>query len=100
MQKRIWINYLLIILLAEKIAQHTFVSLAFLYDIGGIRSTVAVDYRALMISGAALAILFAVALPAIVQRKRWSLRTNMNINDNYARERTAVSHLHLSSFLS
>jgi hypothetical protein len=73
MQKRILISYLLVILLVEKIVQHTFVSLAFLYDIGGVRSTVAVDYRALMISGAVLAILFAVALPVLVQRKHWSL---------------------------
>jgi hypothetical protein len=73
MQKRILISYLLIALVVEKIVQHTFVSLAFLYDIGGVRSTVAVDYRALMISGAVLAILFAVALPALTQRKRWSL---------------------------
>jgi hypothetical protein len=73
MQKRILISYLLIVLVVEKIVQHTFVSLAFLYDIGGVRSTVAVDYRALMISGAVLAILFAVALPAVIQKKRWSL---------------------------
>ena len=73
MQKRILINYLLIVLVVEKIVQHTFVSLAFLYDIGSVRSTVAVDYRALMISGAVLAILFAIALPALIQKKRWSL---------------------------
>jgi hypothetical protein len=73
MQKRMLISYLLIILVVEKIVQHTFVSLAFLYDIGGVRSTVAVDYRALMISGAVLAILFAIAIPALIQKKRWSL---------------------------
>jgi hypothetical protein len=73
MQKRMLISYLPIILVVEKIVQHTFVSLAFLYDIGGVRSTVAVDYRALMISGAVLAILFAIAIPALVQKKRWSL---------------------------
>ena len=73
MKKRILISYLLIVLVVEKIVQHTFVSLAFLYDIGGVRSTVAVDYRALMISGAVLATLFAVALPAMVQKKRRSL---------------------------
>ena len=73
MQKRILISYLLTVLMLEKIVQHTFVSLAFLYDIGGVRSTVAVDYRALMISGAVIAILFAVALPALIQKKRWSL---------------------------
>jgi len=73
MKKRILISYLLIVLVVEKIVQHTFVSLAFLYDVGGVRATVAVDYRALMISGAVLAILFAVALPALIQKKRWSL---------------------------
>ena len=73
MQKRILINYLLIVFVMEKIVQHIFVSLAFLYDIGGVRSTVAVDYRALMISGAVFAILFAVALTAVIQKKRWSL---------------------------
>ena len=73
MQKRILISYSLIVLVVEKIVQHTFVSLAFLYDIGGVRSTVAVDYRALMISGAVIAILFVVALPALIQKKRWSL---------------------------
>jgi hypothetical protein len=73
MKKKILISYLLIVLVVEKIVQHAFVSLAFLYDIGGVRLTVAVDYRALMISGAVLAILFAVALPALVQKKRWSV---------------------------
>ena len=73
MQKRILLGYLLIVLVLEKIVQHTFVSLAFLYDIGGLRSTVAVDYRALMTSGAVIAILFAVALPALIQKKLWSL---------------------------
>jgi hypothetical protein len=73
MKKRILINYLLIVFVMEKIVQHTFVSLAFLYGIGGVRSTVAVDYRALMISGAVLAILFAIAFPALIQKKRWSL---------------------------
>ena len=73
MQKRILISYSLIVLVVEKIVQHTFVSLAFLYDIGGVRSTVAVDYRALMIGGAVSAILFAIALPAVIKKKRWSL---------------------------
>lgn len=73
MQKRILISYLLILLVVEKVVQHTFVSLAFLYDIGGVRSTVAVDYRALMVTGAVLAVLFAVAVPAQIQKKRWSL---------------------------
>jgi hypothetical protein len=73
MQKEALIRYSLIILVAEKIVQHTFVSLAFLYDFGGVRSTVAVDYRGLMISGVVIAILFAVAFPAVIRKKHWSL---------------------------
>lgn len=73
MQKRALVRYVLILLVAEKIIQHTFVSLAFFYDIGAIRSAVAVDYRALMVSGAVIAILFAVALLALIRKTRWSL---------------------------
>jgi hypothetical protein len=63
-QKRSLINYLLVILSLEKIVQHIVVSLSLLYDIGSIRSTVAVDYRALLVIGIVAAILFAVALSA------------------------------------
>lgn len=72
-QKRSVINYLLIILSLEKVVQHVIVSLSLLYDIGGIRSTVAVDYRALLVSGAVLAVLFVFALWALVQKKSWGL---------------------------
>lgn len=72
-QKRSVINYLLIILSSEKIVQHVIVSMALFFDIGGIRSTVAVDYRALLISGAVIAILFAFALSGLVRKKRWGL---------------------------
>ncbi len=67
------ISYLLIVLLAEKVIQHTAVSLSFLYNIGNIRSTVAVDYEALMIIGAIVAVLFAVALWEVVRRKNRGL---------------------------
>jgi len=66
-------SYLLIILLGEKVIQHVFVSFSFLYNVGNIRSTVAVDYRALMISGAIIAVLFVVALWAVIRKKRWGL---------------------------
>ena len=71
--KRSVINYSLIVLSLEKIVQHVIVSMSLLYDTGGIRSTVAVDYRALMMSGAVLAVLFVIALWALVQKKRWGL---------------------------
>ena len=73
MQKRSLTNYLLLILSLEKIVQHIIVSMSFLYDIGSIRSTVAVDYRALMISGAFITVLFARAFLALFHIKRWGL---------------------------
>jgi len=72
-QKRSSVGYLLITLSLEKIIQHVFVSLSLLYDAGGVRSTVAVDYRALLVSGAVVAVLFVVAFLALVQKKRWGL---------------------------
>jgi len=66
-------NYLLIVLSAEKAVQHAIVTLSFLYNLGNIRSTVAVDYRALTIRGAVIAVLFAVSLWALFRGKRWSL---------------------------
>jgi hypothetical protein len=72
-QKRSLFNYLLIVLSAEKAVQHAIVTLSFLYNLGNIRSTVAVDYRALTISGAVIAVLFAVSLWALFRGKRWSL---------------------------
>src|SRR3989337_763608 len=68
MQKSDLINFLLLILSGEKVIQHVFVTLALLSDFGGIRSTVAIDYRALAISGAILADLWAFLL-----KKGWVL---------------------------
>ncbi len=73
MATRSVISYLLIVLLAEKVIQHTVVSLSFLYNISNIRSTVAVDYKTLMIIGAIVAVLFAVALWEVVRRKSMGL---------------------------
>lgn len=73
MPKRSMISYLLIILLGEKVIQHVIVSVSFLYNIGDIRSTVAVDYRALMISGAIIAFLFVVALRGVIRKTHWGL---------------------------
>ena len=73
MQKRSFFNYLLIVLSAEKTVQHAIVTLSFIYNFGNVRSTVAVDYRALTVSGAIIAVLFALALWALIRGKRWSL---------------------------
>ena len=73
MQKNNLIPFLLLILSGEKVIQHVFVTLALLSDFGGIRSTVAVDYRALAISGAILAVLFAFSFWAVLLKKGWAL---------------------------
>lgn len=66
-------NYLLLILSLEKIIQYVVVSLSLFYDYGGVRSTIAVDYRALLVSGAVIAFLFGVAFLALIQEKRWGV---------------------------
>lgn len=71
MQKRSWHNYVLIILLIEKVIQHLVVSVSFIYNIGDIRSTVAVDYNILTISGIIVAFLFVIAFWGTIKRKKW-----------------------------
>lgn len=73
MQKRSWLDYLLIVLLIEKVIQHIVVSVSFVYDIGDIRSTVAVDYRILTTSGIVLAFLFMIAFWGTIRRRKWRI---------------------------
>jgi len=68
-----WIFYLLNLLIAEKIIQHIFVTLAFYFNWADIGSTVAVSPRILMILGALLAVLFALSLWGMITRKRWAI---------------------------
>ncbi len=69
-----WPRYILLALLAEKVIQHVFVTLAFYFDWGGIRSTVAVSPTSLMLGGAVLAVLFALALWAAAVRHPWAMK--------------------------
>lgn len=73
MPKRSLTSYLLIILSLEKVVQHVFVSMSLLYDFGGVRSTVAVDFRALLVSGVVVAVLFVIAVWALVRKKRFGV---------------------------
>jgi hypothetical protein len=57
-----WIEYVLVVLVVEKIIQHTAVTLAFYLNWKDIRSTVAISPDLLMVSGAVVAILFALSL--------------------------------------
>ena len=63
---------ILIVLSFEKFIQHMFVSYAFAVDLAGIRATVVVDLRVLLVSGFIVGWLFLINIPFLWQRKRWS----------------------------
>jgi hypothetical protein len=71
--KRTWVYYAMLVLIAEKIIQHTAVSLAFYFNWTQIRSTVAVNPEFLMISGAIVALLFVVGLWGMATRRTWAV---------------------------
>ena len=68
-----WVYYGLVLLTIEKIVQHIFVTLAFYYNWGDIASTVVVSPDFLMISGAIIAILFAVSLWGLFNKQGWAI---------------------------
>ncbi len=68
-----WQTYVLILLIVEKIIQHTFVTLAFYFNWADIASTVAVSPTLLMILGAIVAVLFSVSLWGMLAKKPWTL---------------------------
>jgi hypothetical protein len=73
MMKPAWLRYVLMALIVEKIVQHIAVSLAFYFDWGNIGSTVAVNSKVLMVSGALVAALFILSLWGMASRKRWAV---------------------------
>lgn len=66
-------GFILLGLLAEKVIQHVFVTVAFLFDIGGSRSSVALDYHFFMVVGLIVAMLYIVALWAIYSKRNYGL---------------------------
>jgi len=60
---------LLIILAFEKFIQHMFVTYAFAVDLGGIRQTVVLDTRILLVSGFVIGLLFLAALILMLRRE-------------------------------
>jgi uncharacterized membrane protein (UPF0136 family) len=67
-----WLRPALIILALEKVVQHSFVTAAFLLDLGGIRGQVAVSADVLMAVGAIVGLLYAVATWALLVRRSWA----------------------------
>ena len=68
----LWLRAILMLLIVEKVIQHVAVTTAFVFDIGRIRASVALDYRLFMVVGAASAVLFALSGWALVRRKAWA----------------------------
>ncbi|MCB8982640.1 MAG: hypothetical protein H6659_02340 [Ardenticatenaceae bacterium] len=68
-----WVRYVLIVLVAEKIVQHIFVTLAFFFDWQGIGATVAVNPQVLLVLGAIAAILFALSLWGLLSQQKWAV---------------------------
>jgi hypothetical protein len=66
------IRIVIIILVGEKIIQHTLVTIAFYFNWMDIRSTVAVPADILMILGAVVTVLYTLCFWAIMTQKRWS----------------------------
>jgi hypothetical protein len=66
--------YLIILLVIEKIIQHVFVTYAFYTNLGDIASTVAVSPTVLMVAGAIVAALFAIALWGMLTKQSWTIK--------------------------
>jgi hypothetical protein len=67
-----WLRYALLLLLAEKVVQHVFVTLAFWFNWQNIAATVVVNPTVLTILGALAAVLFALALWGALHDKKWA----------------------------
>lgn len=70
---RNWMLWLLGVMSAEKIVQHTIVTWALLVDLDNLRQDVAVDYQWLVVVGGMVGTLFAVGLAGLFMGQRWSL---------------------------
>lgn len=67
------IFYALIILSVEKVIQHIFVTIALLWNIGDIRSSIAVDYGVIIAAGAVLAVVYQVSSFGLFKKRKWGL---------------------------
>ena len=72
--KNNWIYFMLIVLVVEKVIQHIVVTLAFYFNWGEIASTVVVSPAVLMVLGAVVAVLFAIALWSLIAKRAWSIQ--------------------------
>jgi hypothetical protein len=68
----LWIRVLLVLLVIEKVIQHLAVTVALIFDLGGIRASLALDYRFFLVAGAFEALLFAVGGWGVLRKKSWA----------------------------
>lgn len=66
--------YVMILLVIEKIIQHTVVTFALYFNWLDIASTVAVSATVLMVAGAIVAALFGIALWGMLTKKPWTIK--------------------------
>jgi hypothetical protein len=66
--------YVLILLVIEKIIQHVVVTFALYSNWQDIASTVVVSPTVLMVAGAIVAVLFAIALWGMIKKQVWALK--------------------------
>ncbi|MCK6583367.1 MAG: hypothetical protein L6Q49_09755 [Anaerolineales bacterium] len=69
-----WLYILILLLVVEKTIQHIVVTVAFYFNWMDIASTVTVSTTSLMILGALVAVLFAIALLAMIRKHHWSIQ--------------------------
>jgi hypothetical protein len=69
--KGTWIKFIIMVLICEKIIQHTLVTLAFYHNWNNIRSSVAVNPDVLLVLGGIVALLFVLSLWGMFSGWRW-----------------------------
>lgn len=69
-----WLYIAILLLVVEKTIQHIVVTVAFYFNWMDIASTVTVSTTSLMILGGLVAVLFAIALLAMIRKHRWSIQ--------------------------
>ena len=73
MQRKSIILYVLLAVSIEKTIQHIVVAVSLAWNVGSLRSTLAVDYSVVMVVSAALAMLFGMALAGLRRKRAWSV---------------------------
>jgi hypothetical protein len=71
--RRSWRDYLLLVLLVEKIIQHIVVTIAFYFNWSDIASTVVISPSLLMMLGAVAAMAFGLSFWGMVTQRKWAI---------------------------